>query len=106
MPLPIREPRWLPRARSFKGLREIRGKSHAPAILSFFRDAGFPGIRQDEVPWCAAFANAVLAREGLAGTRSLLARSFLGWGEALDGPAIGALCVLRRGTSANRKSVV
>ena len=48
--------------------------------------------------WCAAFVNAVLATNGLPGTASLSARSFLGYGEATDRPVKGDIVVSRRGT--------
>ena len=52
----------------------------------------------DEVAWCAAFVGACLERAGLATTRSLMARSYLRWGAALDELRSGAVAVLSRGT--------
>lgn len=48
-------------------------------------------------PWCAAFANAVLANLGYQGTDSLLARSFLHWGIPVKHPKKGDIVVLTRG---------
>jgi uncharacterized protein (TIGR02594 family) len=49
------------------------------------------------IPWCAAWANLVLAENGIQGTNSLLARSFENWGRPISNPSQGDLVVLRRG---------
>ena len=49
------------------------------------------------IPWCAAWANTVLADLGLKGTDSLAARSFLNWGQAVKRPEEGDVVVFRRG---------
>jgi uncharacterized protein (TIGR02594 family) len=51
------------------------------------------------IPWCAAFANAVLRRTGFEGTESLQARSFLSWGQKTTKPEEGDVVVLKRGRS-------
>ena len=51
-------------------------------------------------PWCAAWANAVLAKEGIKGTDSLIARSFLDWGASTKTPDKGDVVVLARGRGA------
>ena len=51
-------------------------------------------------PWCAAWANAVLAKEGIKGTDSLIARSFLDWGTSTKTPDKGDVVVLARGRGA------
>jgi uncharacterized protein (TIGR02594 family) len=48
-------------------------------------------------PWCAAWANAVLAKSGVQGTNSLMARSFLGWGKSTSTPKNGDVVILTRG---------
>lgn len=93
------EPRHLQIARRYLGTREIPGSRHSATVLGFFAKAGFSGIKRDEVPWCAAFANAVMDEAGLPETNSLLARSFLDWGIEIDEPRIGAIVVFRRGNS-------
>ena len=51
-----------------------------------------------KIPWCAAWANTVLAQAGMETTGSLMARSFLTWGKAVKGdPKIGDVVVMRRG---------
>jgi uncharacterized protein (TIGR02594 family) len=53
---------------------------------------------QFDAAWCDAFAGACLERAGHASTRSLMARSYLRWGEALDEGRFGAVAVLSRGS--------
>lgn len=50
-------------------------------------------------PWCAAWANAVLAKSGVQGTGSLLARSFLNWGTRTNTPSNGDVVIIARGRS-------
>jgi len=52
-----------------------------------------------KIPWCAGFANAVLRRAGYEGTESLMARSFLHYGEHTSKPTEGDIVVLKRGRS-------
>ena len=89
---------WLDEAWREFGEHERTGAAGNPRILAFYRDAGHPGIARDETAWCAAFVGACLARSGLRGTGSLMARSYLDWGEpaALD-QRLGAVAVLSRG---------
>jgi uncharacterized protein (TIGR02594 family) len=49
------------------------------------------------IPWCAAFANAILNRLGYEGTGSLMARSFLALHTKTKQPEIGDIVVLKRG---------
>lgn len=54
---------------------------------------------QFEFAWCDAFAGAMLERSGQRSTRSLRARSYLVWGDALDAPRTGCVAVLSRGAN-------
>jgi uncharacterized protein (TIGR02594 family) len=89
-------------ARKMLGTWEWAGEDHNPAVLALYADAGHPEIRADEVPWCAAYVGAVLARLGLPKTNSLLARSYEKWGEEVKGGIANAkqgdVVVLKRGT--------
>ncbi len=95
------QPAWLAAAWAEFGVREIPGKDDAAEILSYFREAGDTSVETEATPWCAAFAGAMLRRAGHAGTGSLLARSYLGWGDALAAPRLGAITVLARGDDPN-----
>jgi uncharacterized protein (TIGR02594 family) len=90
------EPQWLRLARADLGIKEIVGKQHNPAVLNYFRDAGFPEIDDDETAWCAGFANAMLQRCGYSGSKSLAARSFLTWGKELSKPYPGCVVIFWR----------
>ena len=73
-------------------------KGDNPRVLAYYKEAGVPQTR-DEVPWCAAFVGAVLARCGVQGTGSLLARSYESWGRPvrLEEAQPGDVVVLSRG---------
>jgi uncharacterized protein (TIGR02594 family) len=66
-------------ARGFIGLNE---RDNAAEISALSREAGF-NLNPQDTAWCAAFANAVLARRGMRGSGSLAARSFMDVGEAV-----------------------
>ncbi len=91
------QPAWMAAAWAELGVRERAGAPNMPDIVRYFHQAGHAEISDDETPWCAAFVGAMLARAGVSGTRSLLARSYLDWGEKSDSPSLGAICVLTRG---------
>lgn len=83
-------------ARRYMGLDENRRGDNA-TLRTLFSEANIQ-IDPKMTAWCAAFVNAVLATEGLPGTGSLAARSFLDYGKATDDPRKGDIAVLRRGT--------
>jgi len=91
------EPKWMRLARSEIGTKEVIGPEHNPAVIAYFRDAGFPEINDDETAWCAGFTNAMLQRAGYAGSKSLAARSFLTWGKPVDKPYPGCVAIFSRG---------
>jgi len=65
------------------GVREIKGAVDNPHVMAMLRlDASWP--QNDEVPWCSAFVNYVCFLLGLPRTKSLMARSWLKAGEAID----------------------
>ncbi len=90
---------WLNHAWQELGQREVKGAKDNARILSYYRDAGHPNIKHDEVPWCAAFLGAVLARAGLETSKSLMARSYLKWGQSTSEARLGAIAVFSRGSN-------
>ena len=94
----MEQPAWLAAAWAEFGVREISGARDSVAVLSYYKDAGHPSVKHDEIAWCAAFAGAMLKRADIAATGSLLARSYLGWGVPVETPKLGAIAVLERGT--------
>jgi uncharacterized protein (TIGR02594 family) len=90
------QPKWLSEAWRELGQREVSGAGDNPRVMALYRDAGHAEIQHDETAWCAAFAGACLARAGLKGSGSLMARSYLNWGEDAHEPRTGAIAVLSR----------
>jgi uncharacterized protein (TIGR02594 family) len=95
------QPAWLALAWAEFGVREVAGAGDAAAVCGYFREAGHSEIQHDATPWCAAFVGAMLKRAAIAGTGSLMARSYLSWGEAIDEARSGAVVVMSRGDDAN-----
>lgn len=91
------QPAWMTAAWAELGQREISGAADNARIRDFFSDVGQAASLHDEVAWCAAFVGACLERSGRASTRSLMARSYLRWGEKVDEARFGAIAVLSRG---------
>jgi uncharacterized protein (TIGR02594 family) len=92
------QPRWLELAWADLGVAEAPGPANNPKVVRYYADSGHPEVGADEVAWCAAFVGACLQRAGVAGTRSLMARSYLDWGQPLEEPRTGAVAVLSRGS--------
>jgi uncharacterized protein (TIGR02594 family) len=83
-------------AQQFRGLSETRDNG---TLQDLFGKANMH-VDPKITAWCAAFVNAVLATNGLPGTGSLSARSFLKYGESTDKPVPGDIVVSKRGTGA------
>ena len=89
---------WMAIAEAELGVREIAGPRAQERILGYWRICGHEHQSSDEVPWCAIFVGACLVQTGYRTTKSAMARSYLNYGQKLDGPAVGAIAVLARGT--------
>lgn len=96
---PAEIPPWLRIAQADLGTIEGVGKANNPKVLAMFADAGFAGIKEDSVAWCAASVGAWLKRAGIEPSHSLAARSYEGWGIGLRQPALGCIGVKKRGSS-------
>lgn len=85
-------------AKRHLGTKEWPGAKSNPAVEVFFARAGHPGMT-DDVAWCAAFVGSVLAECGLQGSGSLMARSYLRWGQKVSPQDAGAgdVAVMARG---------
>lgn len=90
-------PAWARIAAGEIGIQETAGAASNPHVLAYYADAGHPGVAEDAIAWCAAFVGACLERAGVASTKSLLARSYLDWGQPLALARLGAIAVLSRG---------
>ena len=89
------EPPWLAVARAELGVRSHPPGSCNPRITAYHEGTNIAGY-DDKVSWCSSFVNWTLARCGVAGTGSALARSWLDWGDALNAPRPGCIAVLWR----------
>ena len=72
-------------------------KKDRKELKNLFVDGNIPPVDPMRTPWCAAFANAILSRNGFETTKSLMARSFLNWGFKTKDPKEGDIVVLKRG---------
>lgn len=86
---------YLAKAESMIGLDARKDRQVLKKTMS---EANGQTVDPAQIPWCAAWANTVLAQSGMETTGSLMARSFLAWGKAVKGePQIGDVVVMRRG---------
>ncbi len=79
----------------YRGLSENKAGDRAQ-LKDLFNQANV-NVDPQMVAWCAAFVNSVLAANGVKGTGSLSARSFLGFGQSTDTPNKGDIVVSKRG---------
>ena len=91
------QPKWLDEAWRELGQSERPGAFDNPRIVAMYRDAGHAEIQHDETAWCAAFTGACLTRSGHMSSGSLMARSYLSWGEPVKDARAGAVAVMSRG---------
>jgi uncharacterized protein (TIGR02594 family) len=92
------QPRWLELAWGDLGVAETPGPQHTARVVDYYADIGHSEVLNDETAWCAAFLGACLERSGIPSTSSLMARSYLDWGEPLREFRYGAIAVLSRTT--------
>jgi uncharacterized protein (TIGR02594 family) len=85
------------RATSWIGKQAKQNKQELKNLFAV--EFGHMPIDPARIPWCAAFANAILRRENQPTTHSLMARSFLNWGKVTHNPKEGDVVVLARGHS-------
>lgn len=93
-PTPTFAPEPVRIAREWEGYSIFKNRGDLIKLLS---EGNEKRIDPSRIPWCAAFANAILSQAGYEGTGSLLARSFLGYGIPTTYPAEGDIAVFSRG---------
>lgn len=84
---------WLPFAIAEIGVRVFAPGESNPRITAYHAGTNIAGY-DDKASWCSSFVNWSLAKAGVTGTSSALARSWLTWGEPLEEPIIGCVTVL------------
>ena len=93
----MKDPKWLAIARKYVGVREIPGKRHAKAILTWWL-AVANWIKDDETPWCGAFVAGVLKEAGYPVQKGgASARKWLKFGKVLNEPCVGCIVIFWRG---------
>jgi len=94
-------PIWYRKAKSYVGTREGAGAANNKTVLAFYKRAGHGWVKEDALPWCAAFVGAMLEDSGIRSTRNLAARSYVDYGKpvARDKARIGDIVVFKRGRS-------
>jgi uncharacterized protein (TIGR02594 family) len=90
------EPRWLGFAKAEIGTKEVPGPNNNKRVSVYFNEA-IGKFMPDSVPWCAAFVGSMLARAGHKPSGSLMARSYMTWGQKLTKPVRGCVVVFSRG---------
>lgn len=66
-----------------------------PMILQFFRATGYPGVKGDDVAWCAVFACWCIERAGRTSPLSWSSGSFRCHGTETASPAAGDVVVFK-----------
>jgi uncharacterized protein (TIGR02594 family) len=85
-------PPWLLSARQDLGVCQIPGPAANSRITEFHATTTLKAT-SDEVAWCSSFVNYHMIKAGHRGTNSAAARSWMGWGVALNEPKLGAIFV-------------
>lgn len=78
------------------GVTEIPGEQHNPRIVSYAQQTNFPGIRDDETPWCSIFVNFCCDELGYEKSGKANARSWMQVGTAVTIPLPGDIVVFWR----------
>jgi len=78
------------------GTHGILGAKHNNKIIDYFKIAGHPQIKSDEVAWCAAFLSYILNTATGSKFNYLAARQFLNIGKETKKPELGDIVVFWR----------
>ncbi len=88
-------PYWMTIASQERGIRTFPLGMSNPRITEYNLGTNIEG-HDDKSPWCSTFINWSLARCGIEGTNSAVARSWLDWGRPLQVPIFGCITILTR----------
>lgn len=78
------------------GTRKIEGEKSNPKVLNYFRSIVGLNVDNDEIAWCSAFLNYICKEVGLPTSDSLMARSWLKIGQAINNPEMGDIVIFWR----------
>lgn len=92
----MQELSWIKTARSYIGLREIRGTRHNQTILNWIKQLG-GWFKDDETPWCGTFiAHCLTVNNRAIPKHWYRAKAYADYGTRLNKPAYGCLGVMSR----------
>lgn len=78
---------------------EATGVANNPKIVQYAIDCGFKDYKSDDIAWCSLFMCWIAKQLGLTHTNSLMARSWLTYGDkVMTEPSVGDIVVLWRGS--------
>ena len=78
------------------GTKGIFGPQAEQEVLKFYQEIGNKWVQDDDLAWCAAFAQWVCMKSKAPYSAKLNARSFLDWGRQTQKPEMGDIVVLWR----------
>ncbi len=78
------------------GVHEILGEKANPRIIEYHSHTTLKAT-VDEIAWCSSAMNCCMDEIGLDGTKSAMARSWMGWGIPVASFVMGAIAVFERG---------
>lgn len=88
--------KWMPIAKKYTGLKEIKGPKHNNIILGWLAALN-AWWHDDETPWCGVFVAAVMKEAGLPfPTAYMRAKAWLSWGMRIKRPVYGCIAVFDR----------
>lgn len=87
-------------AKAELGVHETPGPLATPRVIEYAQHTTLHAT-SDEVPWCSSFANFCVDSAGFKGTHSAAARSWLGWGVAINKPVLGCIVIFDRHDDSN-----
>lgn len=87
------DPKWIIRAKSQIGVKEVRGGEN-PQIIAY-DSATTLKAKEDEVAWCSAFVCWCLEQSGIKSNQNAWAQSQATFGKPLSKPQYGCIVVFR-----------
>lgn len=88
--------RLIARARSYVGVKEIKGPKHNNIIIGWLDRLG-AWWSNDETPWCGVFMGIVMLEEGQPyPTYYMRAKAWLEWGKRIPAPVYGCVVIFGR----------
>lgn len=93
--LPDMVPEWYTIAYREIGQKEKPGKDNNSKIIDYHSVTSLQAI-DDETPWCASFVSWCLEMAQVKSAKSARALDYANFGEPLETPRVGAICVFSR----------